>query len=293
MRFFYTFIILIFFSNFLNANEDTLKYSADLQYYQNNYSKAIDFYYSYGVKSLNSRRVAKLIESLYIDSGEKKSTILKITELVDIWVKKGVRPDYIQGILLYKFTKINQDFINELFELNIKHWNDLYGLTVGRNPNEFYNCSKFYIKDQHLRFLEIETRKKVDKETFLRADSVNLSSIRDFLVNNELEFDQNINNIFFGVIHHYCAEHFFTADDFNFFDKQLKKYVNKGLIDIKDYCYFIDKYLIFNGKRQMYGTYSEMEGVVGVSSDMYEKFNRNRFEIGYLITIEDQIKYQI
>jgi hypothetical protein len=134
----------------------------------------------------------------------------------------------------------------------------------------------------------------VDKETFLSSDSVNMEATKRFLIDYGFPTKKEwAKNLIFGVVHHYCAESFFSKSDFDFFSDKILKMVDLEVVSIETYCYFVDKYSVFNGKSQIYGTYSEMEGLVGVEEKDYPTINENRKKIGYHLTIEDQIKYRL
>lgn len=50
---------------------------------------------------------------------------------------------------------------------------------------------------------------------------------------------------------------------------------------------------MFHGKSQVYGTYIEFEGLVGITEKQFEEINRNRNHIGLMLKIEDQLKFNL
>lgn len=253
------------------------------------YARAIENYTQSNRSNLSTKQLGRLLYSEY-----QCNRLEEIDSTFKEWIKHGYMPDYIVSVLKSKYKKIIP-FINDtLFTPQKAHeWNQIYGAVVAQSPTEFYTANKFMLNDQHLRFVEINSSKKVDKETFLRSDSLNLIAIIDYLSSNTPKFKKTTKDIFFGVIHHYCAEDFFSIEHYNFFKRKITELVNIGLLDIFDYCYFVDKYRIFHGEIQKYGTYSEMEGLSGVSIENYSKINFERWKIGFYLKIEDQIKYHL
>lgn len=268
---------------------DSLKYHGDIEFSKANYTRAVENYKKSGRSNLSTKQLGRLLYCEY-----QCNQFEEIDSTFTKWIEHGYMPDYIVSILKYKYKKLIPYIEDTLFTLKKEHeWNQIYGAVIAQSPTEFYSANKFMLNDQHLRFVEINSSKKVDQETFLRSDSLNMIAIIDYLSNNTPKFKKTTSDILFGVIHHYCAENFFSVQHYNFFDLKMTELVNKGVLDIFDYCYFIDKYRVFHDEIQQYGTYSEMEGLSGITTENYRKINLNRKKIGFHLKIEDQIKYRI
>jgi hypothetical protein len=260
----------------------------DIAYSLKDYKKVIKCYEKVDFSCLNGLQITNFIISEYRTNKKYYSD-----SLITIWVMSGAMPNYVKGILSYRLSSVLPTYIDTLFSpQRMIQLNKVYGDAIASSPIEYYQTSKIYFHDQHLRFLEIERNKKVDTETFINSDSMNMIATKKFL--SEYGFPTKkewCKNLMFGVIHHYCAESFFTENDFDFFRQKMEEMVELRILSIKSYCYFVDKYSVFNGKKQVYGTYSEMEGLVGIVSGDYKKINDERVKVGYLLTIEDQLKY--
>jgi hypothetical protein len=281
-----TFLLVL---NTSYSQVDSLKYLGDIEYSQGNYEETIDYYRGAGLDKLNSRQLGRLIYSEY-----NCNQLNEIDTSITLWINQGVMSRYIIGILKYKYKRLIPFIEDTLFTpIKLTYWNLIYGSVIAKSPIEFYSASKFMFHDQHLRFVQINSRKKVDNETFLRTDSLNMIAIIDYLNNNSPRFRKTTSDILFGVIHHYCTESFFSEKNYEFFNSKMLELIHEGLMDVSDYCYFIDKYRVFHGKLQKYGTYKEMEGLAGITSDEFEKINIERWKVGYRLKIEDQIKYNL
>lgn len=289
------YLILTAFISFFQLNSTAQRppaivFHGDIAFSRQDYKKAICYYKKVDFLYLSSDRISKFIISEY------KTDNIKFTDsLITIWVNDGAMPSYIKGILSYRFSKISPSYVDSLFSPEkIAKLNKIYGQVIATSPVEFYNTSRIYSNDQHLRFLEIEINKMVDKRTFISSDSVNLQATKKFLIEYGFPTKKEwCKNLMFGVIHHYCAEVFFTKDDFVFFQQKMKEMVDLSVLSIESYCYFVDKFSVFNGEKQVYGTYYELEGLVGVNPSNYKEINRERNKIGYMLTIEDQLKYNL
>lgn len=260
----------------------------DIAYALQDYEKVINCYRAVDFSCLNGPRISKFIISEY-----KTKNMNYSDSLITLWVKTGAMPNYVKGVLSYRFSRVSSTFIDTLFSPEkMAQLNKVYGEAIASSPVEFYHTSKIYFNDQHLRFLEIERSKMVDKETFISSDSMNMQATRRFLLDYGFPTKKEwCKNLMFGVIHHYCVESFFTENDFHFFQKKMEEMVKRKILSIESYCYFVDKYSVFNGEKQVYGTYSEMEGVVGLEPVDYKKINAERKKVGYMLTIEEQLKY--
>lgn len=268
---------------------DSLKYHGDIEFSRADYTRAIENYTQSNRSNLNTKQLGRLLYSEY-----QCNRYNEIDSTFKEWIEHGYMPDYIVSILKYKYKKLIPFIDDTLFTPKKAHeWNQIYGALIAQSPIEFYTGNKFMLNDQHLRFVEINTSKKVDQETFLRSDSLNMIAIIDYLSSNTPKFKKTTSDILFGVIHHYCAENFFSLQHYNFFESKMTELVNIGVLDIFDYCYFIDKYRVFHGEIQKYGTYSEMDGLSGISIENYHKINSERRKIGFHLKIEDQIKYHL
>lgn len=268
---------------------DSLKYHGDVEFSKGNYAKAIENYAKSNRGNLSTKQLGRLLYSEY-----QSNQFDEIDSSFTKWIEHGYMPGYIVSVLKYKYKKLIPFIEDTLFTAKKAcEWNQIYGTVIAQSPTEFFTSNKFMLNDQHLRFVEIHTSKRVDQETFLRSDSLNMIAIIDYLSNNTPKFKKTTSDILFGVIHHYCAENFFSVQHYNFFESKMTELVNTGVLDIFDYCYFVDKYSVFHGEIQKYGTYSEMDGLSGISIENYSEINSERRKIGFHLKIEDQLKYRI
>lgn len=285
------YVLFIFCVNlFLNFgfSQPTKKiYEADILFKQKEYDKALDIYEK-ELYSLNSGRLKNVI-ICNVKIGNNKGVV----KAIENWINQGTSPYYIETLLKYYFVQFDLDStkIVDVFRRHQKKWNNLYSTIIMSNYNEYMKSQLYFNHDQHLRFVEIDTRKKVDSETFLTADSLNMERIKEYMRSNNLTYPQFANDMLFGVVHHYCGERFFTSVDFEFFKDKLFELAKNNVIDISVFCYFVDKYMVFHGQKQIYGTYEEFEGIAGVTQDDYNDMNVRRIEVGYHLTVENQIKY--
>lgn len=282
------FIISSFFS--ISQIQNSKRYQADIFFKQTDYKLAIREYEDYGLEKLDSRALADYIVASYISDNYNK-----IERAIKLWVNLGASPLYISNILQYRIKNIEHELkdFTMFFNKNLSEFNRIYAELIANNYYEFYYSSQYLCHDQHLRFVAIDTQKKVDSKTFLRVDSLNMVRIKTFLENNKMMITKFAEDMLFGVIHHYCGENFFSEEDFSFFEKKILDLVHRGVIDVYLYCYYIDKYNVFHGKSQVYGTYIEFEGLVGITEKQFEEINRNRNHIGLMLKIEDQLKFNL